>query len=105
MRRCYFFFFFFKQKTAYEMLRSLVGSEMCIRDRYHAGCVCSSQHPGCTDHRQKWFLCCQGRCQGLPPSCASGGLMAHEGSNHHVHHHVVLDHVQILPRWKGTPGD
>eukprot|EP00658_Telonema_sp_P-2_P024473 TRINITY_DN19834_c0_g1_i15.p1 TRINITY_DN19834_c0_g1~~TRINITY_DN19834_c0_g1_i15.p1 ORF type:complete len:422 (-),score=139.39 TRINITY_DN19834_c0_g1_i15:134-1399(-) len=29
---CVFFFFFFKQKTAYEMLRSLVGSEMCIRD-------------------------------------------------------------------------
>ena len=26
-------FFFFKQKTAYERLRSLVGSEMCIRDR------------------------------------------------------------------------
>src|SRR5674536_357404 len=30
---CFLFFFFFKQKTAYEMLRSLVGSEMCIRDR------------------------------------------------------------------------
>src|SRR5678816_4168595 len=30
---CYSSFFFFKQKTAYEMLRSLVGSEMCIRDR------------------------------------------------------------------------
>src|SRR5678815_833403 len=30
-----FFFFFFKQKTAYEMLRSLVGSEMCIRDRLY----------------------------------------------------------------------
>ena len=29
----FFLFFFFKQKTAYEMLRSLVGSEMCIRDR------------------------------------------------------------------------
>ena len=29
----YGIFFFFKQKTAYEMLRSLVGSEMCIRDR------------------------------------------------------------------------
>ena len=28
-------FFFFKQKTAYEMLRSLVGSEMCIRDRFN----------------------------------------------------------------------
>ena len=27
--------FFFKQKTAYEMLRSLVGSEMCIRDRVY----------------------------------------------------------------------
>eukprot|EP00658_Telonema_sp_P-2_P007830 TRINITY_DN12918_c0_g1_i2.p1 TRINITY_DN12918_c0_g1~~TRINITY_DN12918_c0_g1_i2.p1 ORF type:complete len:170 (-),score=30.69 TRINITY_DN12918_c0_g1_i2:261-770(-) len=31
---CCVFFFFFKQKTAYEMLRSLVGSEMCIRDRF-----------------------------------------------------------------------
>ena len=28
--------FFCKQKTAYEMLRSLVGSEMCIRDRFFA---------------------------------------------------------------------
>ena len=28
-----FFFFFFKQKTAYEILSGLVGSEMCIRDR------------------------------------------------------------------------
>ena len=28
-------FFFFKQKTAYEMLRSLVGSEMCIRDSWY----------------------------------------------------------------------
>ena len=27
-------FCFFKQKTAYEMLRSLVGSEMCIRDSH-----------------------------------------------------------------------
>ncbi len=26
-------FFFFKQKTAYEVRLSLVGSEMCIRDR------------------------------------------------------------------------
>eukprot|EP00658_Telonema_sp_P-2_P038713 TRINITY_DN2771_c0_g1_i33.p1 TRINITY_DN2771_c0_g1~~TRINITY_DN2771_c0_g1_i33.p1 ORF type:complete len:297 (-),score=67.06 TRINITY_DN2771_c0_g1_i33:417-1307(-) len=33
----YVFFFFFKQKTAYEMLRSLVGSEMCIRDRLGGG--------------------------------------------------------------------
>src|SRR5665648_1231742 len=30
-----FFFFFFKQKTAYEIMPSLVGSEMCIRDRHN----------------------------------------------------------------------
>src|SRR5660397_224033 len=28
----FFFFFFFKQKTAYDIRLSLVGSEMCIRD-------------------------------------------------------------------------
>ena len=28
-------FFFFKQKTAYEIMPSLVGSEMCIRDSLH----------------------------------------------------------------------
>ena len=27
--------FFFKQKTAYEIMPSLVGSEMCIRDSHH----------------------------------------------------------------------
>ena len=30
----FFVFFFFKQKTAYEIGVRLVGSEMCIRDRY-----------------------------------------------------------------------
>src|SRR5659263_764358 len=29
----FWLFFFFKQKTAYEIMPSLVGSEMCIRDR------------------------------------------------------------------------
>src|SRR5678816_1089373 len=48
-------FFFFKQKTAYEMLRSLVGSEMCIRDSpqreslrhvadLHAQLLCIARH-------------------------------------------------------------
>ena len=32
----FLFFFFFKQKTAYEIMPSLVGSEMCIRDRGYA---------------------------------------------------------------------
>src|SRR5665648_1275530 len=31
------FFFFFKQKTAYEIMPSLVGSQMCIRDRNEGG--------------------------------------------------------------------
>eukprot|EP00831_Metopus_contortus_P082917 TRINITY_DN9075_c0_g1_i1.p2 TRINITY_DN9075_c0_g1~~TRINITY_DN9075_c0_g1_i1.p2 ORF type:complete len:120 (+),score=41.58 TRINITY_DN9075_c0_g1_i1:115-474(+) len=75
---CSVFFFFFKQKTAYEMQRGLVGSEMCIRDRYQRrvhGAFASSaaaslqlQSPkGSTlskcedqDHR-KGFL--QGRCK------------------------------------------
>ena len=30
-------FFFFKQKTAYEIASCLVGSEMCIRDRFCGG--------------------------------------------------------------------
>ncbi len=33
----FFFFFFFKQTTAYEIRLSVVGSEMCIRDRYLRG--------------------------------------------------------------------
>ena len=48
------FFFFFKQKTAYEMLRSLVGSEMCIRDRRRIGLrgVAGQQNlPLAVDHR------------------------------------------------------
>src|SRR5665648_595166 len=32
-------FFFFKQKTAYELMPSLVGSEMCIRDSNFASIV------------------------------------------------------------------
>ena len=34
-RQIYICFFFFKQKTAYEIMPSLVGSEMCIRDSYN----------------------------------------------------------------------
>src|SRR5450756_2274440 len=34
---CVCYFFFFKQKTAYEIMPSLVGSEMCIRDRSRTG--------------------------------------------------------------------
>eukprot|EP00825_Cyclidium_porcatum_P023376 TRINITY_DN25710_c0_g1_i1.p1 TRINITY_DN25710_c0_g1~~TRINITY_DN25710_c0_g1_i1.p1 ORF type:complete len:119 (-),score=15.18 TRINITY_DN25710_c0_g1_i1:172-528(-) len=34
----FFVFFFFKQKTAYEIMPSLVGSEMCIRDSLLPSC-------------------------------------------------------------------
>ena len=36
---CCIVFFFFKQKTAYEIMPSLVGSEMCIRDRPYADAI------------------------------------------------------------------
>src|SRR5659263_768163 len=36
-------FFFFKQKTAYEIMPSLVGSEMCIRDSPHRGLIRAGQ--------------------------------------------------------------
>eukprot|EP00658_Telonema_sp_P-2_P083452 TRINITY_DN9042_c0_g1_i3.p1 TRINITY_DN9042_c0_g1~~TRINITY_DN9042_c0_g1_i3.p1 ORF type:complete len:368 (+),score=69.64 TRINITY_DN9042_c0_g1_i3:56-1159(+) len=51
---CFCIFFFFKQKTAYEMLRSLVGSEMCIRDSSYLEmsclrcCPCSSIATRCS---------------------------------------------------------
>ena len=41
--------FFFKQRTAYEMLRSLVGSGMCIRDRAGAGDTVTV-----IDHKTGW---------------------------------------------------
>ena len=50
-----FFFFFFKQKTAYEMLRSLVGSEMCIRDRESLH-VLQPAEPGVLLSREPGFV-------------------------------------------------
>src|SRR5665648_223340 len=60
---CFFFFFFvffffFKQKTAYEIMPSLVGSEMCIRDSpYYTHRLgrenvdlCSTNSPPSTDN-------------------------------------------------------
>ena len=44
--------FFFKQKTAYEMLRSLVGSEMCIRDRHSTAAV--GFHSGGRPHKRNY---------------------------------------------------
>src|SRR5678815_5903274 len=49
----YFCVFFFKQKTAYEMLRSLVGSEMCIRDRMYSG-ECVGNRPAGRP-KKKWI--------------------------------------------------
>ena len=53
--------FFFKQKTAYEICGSLVGSEMCIRDRAQAQmCMCwiipANSHK-CESVRDCWHAC------------------------------------------------
>eukprot|EP00658_Telonema_sp_P-2_P035096 TRINITY_DN25572_c0_g1_i2.p1 TRINITY_DN25572_c0_g1~~TRINITY_DN25572_c0_g1_i2.p1 ORF type:complete len:112 (-),score=34.46 TRINITY_DN25572_c0_g1_i2:11-346(-) len=45
-------FFFFKQKTAYEMLRSLVGSEMCIRDSHQSSSPSAASHDVYSNSRQ-----------------------------------------------------
>src|SRR5428012_3704 len=49
------FFFFFKQKTAYEIMPSLVGSEMCIRDRSRPARLRSLHQGGA--HNQSAWLC------------------------------------------------
>ena len=51
MKFWFLFFFFFKQKTAYEIRLSLVGSEMCIRDRYWV-----SASPSRVGVGTAWFL-------------------------------------------------
>eukprot|EP00825_Cyclidium_porcatum_P051318 TRINITY_DN9408_c0_g1_i2.p6 TRINITY_DN9408_c0_g1~~TRINITY_DN9408_c0_g1_i2.p6 ORF type:complete len:125 (-),score=7.91 TRINITY_DN9408_c0_g1_i2:1813-2187(-) len=63
-----FFFFFFKQKTAYEIMPSLVGSEMCIRDR--VGCAnYRFPMPASTSHR--W---CPGLKNRIPDSLVPEGV-------------------------------
>ena len=65
--------FFFKQKTAYEIMPSLVGSEMCIRDRYSTvpaatsigtcvDCVAGRYAPGTgNDEEADCVLCAAGK--------------------------------------------
>eukprot|EP00658_Telonema_sp_P-2_P009369 TRINITY_DN1350_c0_g1_i13.p1 TRINITY_DN1350_c0_g1~~TRINITY_DN1350_c0_g1_i13.p1 ORF type:complete len:119 (+),score=16.01 TRINITY_DN1350_c0_g1_i13:69-425(+) len=70
-----FFFFFFKQKTAYEMLRSLVGSEMCIRDSSRKVHTSPSQAYGTLRYRMDKSMP-SASVYGLSPgtSSAQGGL-------------------------------
>src|SRR5660398_175799 len=53
----FFWFFFFKQKTAYEIRLSLVGSEMCIRDSDYTGIIAlGKEFPGKKANRFiEWF--------------------------------------------------
>eukprot|EP00658_Telonema_sp_P-2_P049612 TRINITY_DN37753_c0_g1_i1.p2 TRINITY_DN37753_c0_g1~~TRINITY_DN37753_c0_g1_i1.p2 ORF type:complete len:116 (+),score=22.56 TRINITY_DN37753_c0_g1_i1:67-414(+) len=109
------FFFFFKQKTAYEMLRSLVGSEMCIRDsmpRAHTHPVVQGVDIPLTVHspaplefpleRERW---------GGGPQVSSS-LIGHStdsvGSRHHpksleVHPHPTIRHI-LRDTQLGTTG-
>ena len=63
-----FFFFFFKQKTAYEIMPSLVGSEMCIRDRW-------------SDSGN--FVC-------IAHGLMRMGTIAHSGTGGIIFHHRIL---------------
>eukprot|EP01016_Furgasonia_blochmanni_P010736 TRINITY_DN1460_c0_g2_i3.p1 TRINITY_DN1460_c0_g2~~TRINITY_DN1460_c0_g2_i3.p1 ORF type:complete len:182 (+),score=46.98 TRINITY_DN1460_c0_g2_i3:16-561(+) len=47
------YFFFFKQKTAYEIMPSLVGSEMCIRDSINAEYMGMHFHQGIVSFQAK----------------------------------------------------
>eukprot|EP00658_Telonema_sp_P-2_P029905 TRINITY_DN22677_c0_g1_i1.p1 TRINITY_DN22677_c0_g1~~TRINITY_DN22677_c0_g1_i1.p1 ORF type:complete len:323 (-),score=72.92 TRINITY_DN22677_c0_g1_i1:7-975(-) len=76
-----FLFFFFKQKTAYEMLRSLVGSEMCIRDRFSTNLMEElflAQPPTTTTTSSSPFDTSSG---------GGGTALDISSSTHHHHHH------------------
>eukprot|EP00658_Telonema_sp_P-2_P042228 TRINITY_DN30297_c0_g1_i1.p2 TRINITY_DN30297_c0_g1~~TRINITY_DN30297_c0_g1_i1.p2 ORF type:complete len:105 (+),score=30.73 TRINITY_DN30297_c0_g1_i1:113-427(+) len=84
-------FFFFKQKTAYEMLRSLVGSEMCIRDRTQLeelarlhdgapqarttqprsqyGCPTPRMHTSCGNRQRSMIMRADSSLAGVWPAC------------------------------------
>src|SRR5450756_1085728 len=50
-------FFFFKQKTAYDIMPSLVGSEMCIRDSGCPGDEMAMALPSSDRDRAIWPRC------------------------------------------------
>jgi hypothetical protein len=50
-------FFFFKRKTAYEMLRSLVGSEMCIETGIAGVVCCAACVIGVYGYGDLWMVC------------------------------------------------
>eukprot|EP00658_Telonema_sp_P-2_P057425 TRINITY_DN45892_c0_g1_i1.p1 TRINITY_DN45892_c0_g1~~TRINITY_DN45892_c0_g1_i1.p1 ORF type:complete len:126 (-),score=35.39 TRINITY_DN45892_c0_g1_i1:552-929(-) len=68
-------FFFFKQKTAYEMLRSLVGSEMCIRDSAGVGQPTAAWNACyvCGDPEQ--LVCCDSCPALFHPECVRRGKL------------------------------
>src|SRR5674536_402979 len=80
-KRC-FFFFFFKQKTAYEMLRSLVGSEMCIRDRCHRPAATPNQRAGLTALADRGQISRPQR--GAIPAAASVAVLAVAGHGYQI---------------------
>src|SRR5678816_4719064 len=83
-----FFFFFFKQKTAYEMLRSLVGSEMCIRDSGKSAGIDEITGEMIKNGGEKvidwiWNLCNKAFMEGIVPVSYTH-LRAHETPEHLV---------------------
>src|SRR5665648_215058 len=88
------FFFFFKQKTAYDIMPSLVGSEMCIRDSHGLDGVRAFRRravarPGGARHAPR------ARCAAHADDAATGARSFRRGGDHEsqprsgecLHHH------------------
>ena len=74
-----FCFFFFKQKTAYEIMPSLVGSEMCIRD----SCTEVTALPGAPAQWAAIFARFGAKLENVSVGCCGmAGTYGHEAKNH-----------------------
>ena len=104
----FFFFFFFKQKTAYEISACLVGSEMCIRDRYGRWSLLSFR---CFGPSFSWWLLWK-YCSNIPKvTCRyarTGGHATHTGCGKQPHartsgRHIAIPIRQQAPRRLSIP--
>eukprot|EP00658_Telonema_sp_P-2_P028216 TRINITY_DN21668_c0_g1_i2.p1 TRINITY_DN21668_c0_g1~~TRINITY_DN21668_c0_g1_i2.p1 ORF type:complete len:140 (-),score=42.91 TRINITY_DN21668_c0_g1_i2:312-731(-) len=93
------FFFFFKQKTAYEMLRSLVGSEMCIRDRiYSAHCMDISARNRSKDWGEAQMHASADWCVNMPFNRAFVFLWLNYHTVHHMFPRVDFSHHPAIQK-------
>eukprot|EP01016_Furgasonia_blochmanni_P014658 TRINITY_DN1774_c0_g1_i2.p1 TRINITY_DN1774_c0_g1~~TRINITY_DN1774_c0_g1_i2.p1 ORF type:complete len:217 (+),score=43.50 TRINITY_DN1774_c0_g1_i2:65-715(+) len=102
-------FFFFKQKTAYEIMPSLVGSEMCIRDRYM---TLSNSKPRYDNPIQYIVLHFSSLCTVVPSHSYHLDAVIQNYQNNGVSAHYIIDRDGIIHRlvadnrvsWHAGPG-